>query len=73
MTARLAGSVHGVVVQIGPELDYVLVEGPVQANGTRLWLVLAEALAEKALARYGVTDHVVHARAGSPSERQASA
>jgi isoleucyl-tRNA synthetase len=49
-------------VTLGPELDYVLVEGP-QRDGQRLWLVLAEALAEKALARYGVTDVVVHARA----------
>jgi isoleucyl-tRNA synthetase len=30
----------------GPELDYVLVEGP-RAIGKRTWLVLAEALAEK--------------------------
>ncbi|BCT93306.1 isoleucine--tRNA ligase [Lysobacter helvus] len=49
-------------VTLGPELDYVLVEGPAR-DGNRLWLVLAEALAEKALARYGVTDYVVHARA----------
>ena len=49
-------------VTLGPELDYVLVEGP-QRDGTRLWLVLAEALAEKALARYGVDDFVVHGRA----------
>src|SRR5207342_2380574 len=49
-------------VTLGPELDYVLVEGP-QRDGARLWLVLAEALAEKALARYGVDDYVVHGRA----------
>lgn len=49
-------------VTLGPDLDYVLVEGPVR-DGGRTWLVLAEALAEKALARYGVTEYVVHARA----------
>jgi isoleucyl-tRNA synthetase len=49
-------------VTLGPELDYVLVEGPARF-GMRTWLVLAEALAEKALARYGVTDFVVHGRA----------
>ncbi|MBS0487125.1 MAG: isoleucine--tRNA ligase, partial [Proteobacteria bacterium] len=40
-------------VTLGPELDYVLVEGP-QRAGKRVLLVLARALAEKALARYGV-------------------
>ncbi|HVQ34110.1 MAG TPA: isoleucine--tRNA ligase, partial [Lysobacter sp.] len=49
-------------VTLGPELDYVLVEGPAR-DGKRLWLVLADALAEKALARYGVTDYVLHGRA----------
>ncbi len=49
-------------VTLGPELDYVLVEGP-QREGKRVWLVLAEALAEKALARYGVDDFIVHGRA----------
>ena len=38
---------------LGPELDYVLVEGP-SRNGKRVLLVLAELLAAKALARYGV-------------------
>jgi len=38
-------------VTLGPELDYVLVEGPPR-GGKRLLLVVAEALAEKALARY---------------------
>ena len=46
-------------VSIGPDLEYVLVEGP-QRDGRRQWLVLAEALATKALARYGVDDVVVH-------------
>jgi len=42
-------------VALGPEIPYVLVEGPA-VDGRRLLLVLAEALAEKALARYGVSD-----------------
>ncbi len=49
-------------VSLGPDLDYVLVEGPLHA-GKRRWLVLAEALAERALQRYGVSDFVVHAHA----------
>ncbi|HSN00138.1 MAG TPA: isoleucine--tRNA ligase, partial [Rudaea sp.] len=40
-------------VTLGPELNYVLVEGPPR-EGKRVLLVLARALAEKALARYGV-------------------
>ncbi|WP_240126646.1 isoleucine--tRNA ligase [Thermomonas alba] len=50
-------------ISLGPELDYVLVEGPAGADGTRRWLVLAEALAEKALKRYGVDEVVVLGRA----------
>ncbi|MBP7159552.1 MAG: class I tRNA ligase family protein, partial [Thermomonas sp.] len=50
-------------ISIGPDLDYVLVEGPLAANGARRWLVLAEALAEKALKRYGVDEVVVLGRA----------
>lgn len=50
-------------ISLGPELDYVLVEGPARADGGRRWLVLAEALAGKALARYGVDEVVVHGRA----------
>ncbi|HEY1070717.1 MAG TPA: isoleucine--tRNA ligase [Thermomonas sp.] len=46
-------------ISLGPELPYVLVEGPAKADGTRRWLVLAEALAEKALKRYGVDEVVV--------------
>jgi len=42
-----------VAVTLGPELEYVLVEGP-SRDGRRVLLVLAEALAAKALARYGV-------------------
>ena len=41
-------------VSLGPELEYVLVEGPTRA-GRRVLLVLAAALADKALARYGLT------------------
>jgi isoleucyl-tRNA synthetase len=40
-------------VALGGELEYVLVEGP-QRDGKRVLLVIAEALAEQALARYGV-------------------
>ncbi|WP_132141115.1 isoleucine--tRNA ligase [Luteibacter rhizovicinus] len=40
-------------VSLGGELEYVLVEGPAR-DGRRLLLVIAEPLAEKALARYGV-------------------
>ncbi len=49
-------------VSVGPALDYVLVEGPAHA-GHRRWLVLAEALADKALARYGIGEVVVYGRA----------
>ena len=43
-------------ISLGPQLDYVLAEGPTKKDGTRRWLVLAEALAEKALKRYGVDE-----------------
>jgi len=49
-------------VAVGPDLEYVLVEGP-QRDGHRQWLVLAEPLAERVLARYGVENVVVHGRA----------
>ncbi|MBA3930673.1 MAG: isoleucine--tRNA ligase [Xanthomonas sp.] len=49
-------------ISVGGELEYALVEGPAH-DGTRRWLVLADALAARALQRYGVTDLVVHARA----------
>jgi isoleucyl-tRNA synthetase len=42
-------------VTLGPEFEYVLVEGPAR-GGTRVLLVVAEALADKALARYGVEE-----------------
>jgi isoleucyl-tRNA synthetase len=49
-------------VTLGPQLDYVLVEGPARA-GRRVLLVLAETLAGKALARYGVNEVKVLGRA----------
>ncbi len=49
-------------VTLGPELDYVLVEGPSRA-GRRMLLVVAEALAERVLARYGVAQVTVLGRA----------
>ncbi|MGH8184683.1 MAG: isoleucine--tRNA ligase, partial [Rhodanobacteraceae bacterium] len=38
-------------VSLGPQLEYALVEGP-RRNGKRVLLVVAEALVDKALARY---------------------
>ncbi len=57
-------------VSLGADLEYALVEGPVAQDGRRRWLVLADALAERALRRYGVEgDAVVHGRvAGSALE-----
>ncbi|WP_434988707.1 isoleucine--tRNA ligase [Xanthomonas melonis] len=49
-------------VSLGADLDYVLVEGPADRGQPR-WLVVAEALAAKALARYGVDEVVVHGHA----------
>jgi isoleucyl-tRNA synthetase len=49
-------------VTLGAELDYVLVEGPARA-GRRQLLVLAEALAESALARYGIAAPTILGRA----------
>ncbi|WP_342741291.1 isoleucine--tRNA ligase [Dokdonella immobilis] len=49
-------------VSLGPDLEYVLVEGPAR-NGRRQLLVIAEALAERALARYGVDSVSVLGRA----------
>jgi isoleucyl-tRNA synthetase len=40
-------------VTLGPALDYVLVEGPAR-GGKQVLLVIAEALVDQALARYGV-------------------
>jgi len=49
-------------VTLGPDLEYALVEGPAH-NGQPRWLVLADALAGRALARYGVVgEPVVHGR-----------
>ena len=41
-------------VSVGAELDYVLVDGPRTLDGSRRLLVVAAALAERALQRYGV-------------------
>ena len=49
-------------VTLGPELDYVLVEGPTR-GGRRQLLVLAEALADAALQRYGIAQPQVLGRA----------
>ncbi|TAK38103.1 MAG: isoleucine--tRNA ligase [Lysobacteraceae bacterium] len=43
-------------ISIGPELEYVLAEGPRRADGGRRLLVLAAALAARALQRYGVDE-----------------
>ena len=53
-------------ISLGGDLDYVLVEGPAH-GGKRRWLVLADALAERALKRYGVEDVVVLGRAKGES------
>ncbi|QHB70578.1 isoleucine--tRNA ligase [Stenotrophomonas sp. 364] len=49
-------------VSLGAEIEYVLAEGPAH-NGRRRWLVLASALAERSLQRYGVDGLVVHGHA----------
>ncbi|HCV96845.1 MAG TPA: isoleucine--tRNA ligase [Stenotrophomonas sp.] len=49
-------------VSLGAEIEYVLAEGPAH-NGKRRWLVLAAALAERSLQRYGVDGLVVHGHA----------
>jgi len=49
-------------VSLGAEIEYALVEGPAH-NGQPRWLVLASALAERSLARYGVDSVVVHGHA----------
>ncbi|WP_407910038.1 isoleucine--tRNA ligase [Lysobacter claricitrinus] len=55
-------------VSIGPELEYSLVEGPVGPNGPRL-LVLASALSDRALKRYGVDEpRVLGKSVGAPME-----
>ncbi|WP_213083788.1 isoleucine--tRNA ligase [Cognatilysobacter terrigena] len=55
-------------VSIGPDLEYSLVEGPVGPNGPRL-LVIASALVERALKRYGVEDvRVLGTSVGAPME-----
>jgi len=55
-------------VSIGADIEYALVEGPVGPNGRRL-LVLASALVERALRRYGIDEpRVLGTSAGAPME-----
>ena len=49
-------------VSLGPDIEYALVEGPAH-GGRRRWLVLASALADAALKRYGVEEVVAHGHA----------
>jgi len=57
-------------VSLGGDLEYALVEGPPH-DGHRRWLILADALAARALQRYGVQEAVVHARvSGTALENQ---
>ncbi|MBC7657388.1 MAG: isoleucine--tRNA ligase [Frankiaceae bacterium] len=48
-------------VTLGPDLDYVLVDGPLR-SGRRVLLVLAEALAESTLQRYGIDTLIILGR-----------
>ncbi|HUH90162.1 MAG TPA: isoleucine--tRNA ligase, partial [Lysobacter sp.] len=52
-----------VAISLGADLDYVLVEGPETKDGGRRWLVLAEVLAARSLARYGIEEVVIHGHA----------
>ena len=57
-------------VSLGADIEYALVEGPAR-DGRPRWLVLAAALAERSLARYGVAGMVVHGHAkGAALENQ---
>lgn len=56
-------------ISVGPTLDYVLVEGPTH-SGQRRWLILAEALAAKALARYGIAELLIHGSAKGAAMEQ---
>ena len=49
-------------VTLGAQLGYALVEGPARPDGGRRLLVVAEDLAARALARYGVDTVTVHGR-----------
>jgi len=49
-------------VSIGPDIEYVLVEGPRRPDGGRCLLVLAAALVDKALPRYGVDPVIEYGR-----------
>ncbi|MGN6519285.1 MAG: isoleucine--tRNA ligase [Dokdonella sp.] len=57
-----------VAVTLGPELEYALIEGP-SRGGRRVLLVVADALAPAALARYGVDGvHVLGRAKGAALE-----
>ncbi|GAB3035995.1 isoleucine--tRNA ligase [Oleiagrimonas citrea] len=57
-------------VSVGPELDYVLIEG-VARDGRRVLLAVAEALAESVATRYGVESVTILGRAnGAQLENQ---
>ena len=49
-------------VTLGPDLDYVLIEGPSRA-GIRVLLVVAEALSEAVAIRYGLSETTILGRA----------
>ena len=49
-------------VTLGPELDYILIEGPSRA-GIRVLLVIAEALSETVATRYGLSEATILGRA----------
>jgi isoleucyl-tRNA synthetase len=50
-----------VAVTLGPDIDYVLIDGP-KRDGKRVLLVVAEALLEKVSVRYGIENPLVHGR-----------
>jgi len=47
-----------IAVTLGPDIDYVLVEGPMR-DGHRVFLVVAQLLLEKVAQRYGIENPVV--------------
>jgi len=57
-------------VSLGAEIEYVLVEAK-NYNGLPCWLILAQSLAQSALARYGVNEIIIHGKAqGAALEKQ---
>jgi len=58
-------------VSLGAEIDYVLVAGPPRADGRACYLIMARALVETALARYGINEVIIYGQAkGSALEHQ---